>query len=92
MKRAEEGKGVDMKFVKKPVVIEAERFREIYERGESVFSPDCVVRRLFRPGWWVKTLEGWYRVKLGDWIVTGVKGEHYPVRPDIFEATYEAVK
>ncbi len=25
----------------------------------------------------------------GDWIITGVKGEHYPCKPDIFEATYE---
>lgn len=27
----------------------------------------------------------------GDWIVRGVKGEVYPVKPDIFAATYEAV-
>lgn len=26
----------------------------------------------------------------GDWIITGVKDEHYPCKPDIFEATYEA--
>jgi hypothetical protein len=80
-------------YRKKPVVIEAERFREIHERGESVFMPECVVRRgPFHGGWWVRTLEGWYRVQLGDWIVTGIKGEHYPVRADIFEATYELVE
>lgn len=27
----------------------------------------------------------------GDWIIKGVKGEHYPCKPDVFEATYEAV-
>jgi hypothetical protein len=27
----------------------------------------------------------------GDWIITGVKGERYPVKPDIFAATYEPV-
>ena len=27
----------------------------------------------------------------GDWIITGVKGERYPCKPDIFEATYEPV-
>lgn len=27
----------------------------------------------------------------GDWIIRGVKGEFYPCKPDIFEATYEAV-
>ena len=25
----------------------------------------------------------------GDWIITGVKGETYPCKPDIFAATYE---
>ena len=24
----------------------------------------------------------------GDWIITGIKGEIYPCKPDIFEATY----
>jgi len=77
------------KFRKKPVIVAAERFRKIRERGESVFVPDCVVRRPLRRGWWVRTLEGWYGVQLGDWIVTGVRGERYPVRADIFAATYE---
>src|SRR5437868_2249090 len=39
----------------------------------------------------IHTLEGDMRAELGDWIVKGVKGEFYPVKPDIFEATYEAV-
>jgi len=38
---------------------------------------------------WIETLEGVHRVCPGDWIITGVKGEHYPCKPDIFEATYE---
>lgn len=37
----------------------------------------------------VETLEGRYEVTPGDWIVTGIKGEIYPVKPDIFEQTYE---
>jgi len=40
---------------------------------------------------WIDTLEGGHIVCPGDWIITGVKGEHYPCKPDIFEATYEAV-
>ena len=40
---------------------------------------------------WIDTLEGGHTVCPGDWIITGVKGEHYPCKPDIFEATYEAV-
>jgi hypothetical protein len=40
---------------------------------------------------WIDTLEQGHRVCPGDWIVTGIKGERWPVKPDIFEATYEAV-
>lgn len=39
----------------------------------------------------VHTLEGEMRVNSGDWIIRGIKGEFYPCKPDIFEATYEAV-
>ncbi len=38
---------------------------------------------------WVDTFEGGHVVCPGDWIITGVKGEHYPCKPDIFEMTYE---
>ena len=37
----------------------------------------------------VETLEGLMIVCPGDWIITGVKGEFYPCKDDIFEATYE---
>lgn len=40
----------------------------------------------------IRTLEGDMRADLGDWIICGVKGEFYPCKPDIFEATYEAVE
>lgn len=38
---------------------------------------------------WIDTLEGGHIVCPGDWIITGVKGEHYPCKPDIFAQTYE---
>jgi hypothetical protein len=38
---------------------------------------------------WIDTLEGGHIVCPGDWIITGVKGEHYPCKSDIFELTYE---
>jgi hypothetical protein len=41
---------------------------------------------------WIDTLEGGHRVCPGDWIITGVKGENYPCKPDIFEATYDPVE
>jgi hypothetical protein len=37
----------------------------------------------------ITTLEGVMRADPGDWIIRGVKGEFYPCKPDIFEATYE---
>lgn len=40
---------------------------------------------------WIDTKEGGHIVCPGDWIITGVKGERYPCKPDIFEATYEAM-
>lgn len=39
----------------------------------------------------ILTLEGEMRADPGDWIIQGVKGEFYPYKPDIFEATYEPV-
>lgn len=38
---------------------------------------------------WVETLEGGHIVCPGDWIITGVAGERYPCKPDIFAVTYE---
>lgn len=38
---------------------------------------------------WIDTLEQGHRVCPGDWIITGVSGERYPCKPDIFAATYE---
>lgn len=40
---------------------------------------------------WIDTPEGGHNVCPGDWIITGIQGERYPCKPDIFEATYEAV-
>ncbi len=37
----------------------------------------------------IQTLEGRMDVQIGDWVITGVKGEHYPCKPEIFSATYE---
>jgi hypothetical protein len=41
---------------------------------------------------WIETLEGGHTVCPGDWIITGVHGEQYPCKPDIFEKTYEQVE
>jgi len=47
--------------------------------------------RLHEHGW-IETLEGGLIACPGDWIITGVQGERYPCKPDIFDATYEAAE
>jgi hypothetical protein len=38
---------------------------------------------------WIDTKEGGHIVCPGDWIITGIQGENYPCKPDIFAATYD---
>lgn len=40
----------------------------------------------------IQTLEGEMVGNIGDWLITGVNGEQYPCKPDIFEKTYEPVE
>jgi hypothetical protein len=50
----------------------------------------CVhCQKPFKDHGWIDTLEGGHRVCPGDFVITGVKGERYPCKPDIFAATYE---
>jgi hypothetical protein len=76
--------GASMKFRKKPVVIEATQW---FKMGDH-----SAVTQFENGKGWVDTLEGGHVVTPGDWIITGVKGEHYPCKPDIFEATYEPLE
>lgn len=39
----------------------------------------------------VLTLEGFHIASRGDYLIRGIKGEHYPCKPDIFAATYEPI-
>ncbi len=90
-----------MKYRKKPLVVEALRFDGdfIYSDG-TPYSPQWVMDALDSGGMffegqgelYIKTLEGTQHVSCGDYIIQGVKGELYPCKPDIFEATYEAVE
>jgi hypothetical protein len=77
------------KYRKKPVVIEATQW---FKHGDhpAVIKMHTVELDGVTPQAYIETLEGQMLVTAGDWIITGVKGEHYPCKPDIFEATYEA--
>ena len=76
-----------MKFRKRPIVVEAVRFR-----GEDLQAMELGLSQKFDGQWTIQTLEGTMRCNPGDWIVTGIKGERYPVAPGIFAATYEPVE
>jgi hypothetical protein len=86
-------------YRKKPVVIEATQFKVAdpsthahvnfgYPREENP-APGSGSASWLDGKHWIATLEGPHIVNEGDWIITGVKGEHYPCKPDIFEMTYE---
>lgn len=61
-----------------------------YNRGCMLDETLCkhCDKRMYDHGW-IDTLEGGHVVCPGDWIITGVKGEVYPCKPEIFEMTYE---
>lgn len=84
-----------MKFRKKPVVVDAIKYEFGMEDGfilEGRYYPNTgpVPRSMDRePA--INTLDGPLKITDGDYIITGIKGERYPCKPDIFEKTYEAV-
>ena len=89
-----------MKFRKKSIVVEAKQWfkngdhREVqsFGRGLTIALNPCTecTSTLDKHGW-IQTLDGGHKVCPGDWIITGVKGEHYPCKPEIFKLTYESV-
>jgi hypothetical protein len=83
------------KYRKKPIVVEARQVDTLdYDGvcdivrwcGGNIYD-DTEEETLFT----IPTLEGPLNVSNGDWIIKGVKGEFYPCKPDVFEASYEAV-
>jgi hypothetical protein len=81
-----------MKFRKKPIVIEAVQFtgKNCYE-VLAFMGRQCDIVPEVSPTDHpvIHTLEGKMYTSPGDWVIKGVKGEFYPCKPDIFEATYE---
>jgi hypothetical protein len=83
-----------MKWRKRPVMIEAyqwtgENLRDVQEWACETLSPLSNNILVHNDALKILTLEGWLSVSIGDWIICGVKGEFYPCKPDIFDATYE---
>ncbi len=91
------------KFRKKPVVVEAITFDELVEHGrDETHCPTYKMPWSFEykgkaithetdDCYLIPTLEGTMRFNRGEMLITGVQGEIYPCKPDIFAATYEPV-
>jgi hypothetical protein len=88
------------KYRKKPVVIHAEQYlpnKSPLPTGVTDLPPvrkaELEAKNEFASGMkWIETLEGGHVVTPGDYVITGVKGERYPCKEDIFLATYELVE
>lgn len=73
-------------YRKKPVIIEAVQLTEDNIDAMRLWTGGFVNRS---GQLCIDTLEGVMRANIGDYIIKGVQGEHYPCKPDIFEQTYE---
>jgi len=88
-------------FRKKPVVIEAQRWDGTVQGATPIIDwiLDGPLAARYEDATFeregdriaIDTLEGTITASPGDWIIKGVQGEFYPCKPDIFDATYEAV-
>jgi hypothetical protein len=86
-------------YRKKPVEIEAVQLLDNRESAVAIaewcgghYSPDSNPDGSEEMHFVViSTLEGSMLAAPGDWVIRGVKGEFYPCKPDIFEATYDEV-
>lgn len=80
-------------YRKKPVVVDAvhwvggvDSLGEVCEFMQCTVTNDPILETIR-----ISTLEGTMTASKGDWIIRGVRGEFYPVKPDIFASTYELV-
>lgn len=87
------------RYRKKPVEIEAVQFTG--DNGDEVVAFTEGTGRLESAACYgdgppylvmIDTLEGRMAAGRDDWIIRGMQGEFYPCKPDIFDATYEAVE
>lgn len=91
-------------YIKKPVVVEAITFNELVAYGvgikaEMVAGMPCRFRYKGHPitllgpdEYLIPTLEGEYKFTRNDMLITGVRGEIYPCKIEIFNETYEERK
>jgi hypothetical protein len=88
-------------YRKKPVVIEAVQYNNLNREEIEKFVGKKLHQELETETAYlagkgspkfsliIETLEGNHKAMPNDYIIKGIKGEFYPCKPDIFEATYE---
>lgn len=90
------------RYVKKPIAIEAVKWKGFNNDEIKDFAGDSVKIEVIREGdadngippsvdCSIETLEGVMKANVGDYIIKGVNGEFYPCKQDIFEKTYDKV-
>ena len=96
-----------MKARRKPIELEVKQWfppghekhdpqmLKTYKNGEprklgDLYQFSCI-KGMGDDVFFIKTLEGDMKVSPGDWVITGVNGEKWAVKPDIFEKTYDIV-
>ena len=88
-----------MKYRKKPVEVEAMQYTDdtyetLIQLQEFLPFKELIIsyKEPNSPKIVIPMIEGDLYASIGDYIIKGVKGELYPCKPDIFEATYERVE
>lgn len=74
-------------FLSEGKVVRYFRRPDVLDESACISSIPC--EHMMHEHGWIDTPEGGHNVCPGDWIITGVNGETYPCKPEIFSATYE---
>ncbi len=80
-----------MIYIKRPLIVEAEQYKEgfipPFESKGAIYHYDVENKQLL-----LETLNGSVIINDGEWVIKGIKGEFYPCKSDIFDASYELME
>ncbi len=78
---------------RKTATIKAEVFDgsfEMMERYPIQYAP--FISEIAPPNYSLMTLEGYMKLEVGDYIATGIDGEYWVIKKEIFDKTYELIE
>lgn len=87
-----------MQYTKKRITIEAIQFKGTWDSLAEITGkfPEMEQHGMFLeedkvtvPWFGIKTRKGTMKCSPNDYVIKGIKGEFYPCKPDIFEASYD---